>query len=179
MAFSHGWLSLMSFFHLSDWQTNPAVLCSVWLWPANIRYVYLPSLVQGTYYSLKPLSVTGSQSLDKKALSVVSQQTPEHSNVQTLQPASLPRIRRDVAACSFSSSRLSSASSSVLKTIFAEKKAAFEYAYAMSKHVLLSRVPLHFCQHSKLKTGKTSQSVSVGLKSRLCGGHPCVKQSTA
>lgn len=91
MAFSHGWLSLMSFFHLSDWQTNPAVLCSVWLWPANICYVYLPSLVQGTYYSLKPLSVTGSQSLDKKALSVEwvnrrqNTQTCRHYNLHHFQ----------------------------------------------------------------------------------------------
>lgn len=158
---------------MPDKQTNPAV-------PSD----------SGTYYSWKPLSEseTGSRSLDKKALSV--QWVNRRQGTQTCRRYKRRRFQESeemllllllyVPSCSCSSSRLASASSSVRKSLFCLRKMApFEYSYAMSKHLLLSRVPLPSRQHPDLTTGKTSfpKEVSVGFKSRLCGGRPLVKQS--
>lgn len=75
MAFNSKWwlISIHDFFHFGARQTNKSrdTVLSPHL-PASIYDVYLPSLVQGTYYSLKPLSESerGSQWLDKAILSV-------------------------------------------------------------------------------------------------------------
>lgn len=159
-------LALMSCFHLSAWQTNKS--SSVWLWPANIYYIYPSSLVSGTYYSLKPLTETASQSLNKQALSVQrvnrrqSTQTWRGYNLHHFQESEEMLLRVPLQAAVYPRPPHLSTN-----PLFVEKKAAFEfeYAYAMSKHVLLSRVPLHSCQQPELKTGKTSFPKSLsGVK---------------